>query len=948
MKDYQNSKNKNSNFKFIKDNFQEKEDFQYEKNKMNNKKQSNYQTFNNKNKSKSNKMKEDQLANLKTKNYEEELELIKSRIAKETPPCGFYYFNKADFNFSESDSEKENEEEIQNTNSTLNKIQDGELNEIKDKNREEPSIKEKNLWKKEKLYFKDLPISRKTLKGLLESKFIKMTPVQRYTLPHSLAGRDILGASKTGSGKTLSFIIPVLECLYKQKWTSLDGLGALLILPTRELAMQVFEVFRLVGKYHDFSIGLVIGGNSLEEEKSSLYKINILIGTPGRLSQHFTETVNFNTDNVQILCIDEADRILDEGFEEALNEIISYLPSKKRQTLLFSATLSRDLKRMAKVSLKSPEYINVSNTDAFLSIAKTETNEQKIDGNNKSTMQMDKINLQLNSNNDSTLNKNNKKIDGKDNNLENYSNSKKFSDVANASITNTNDLTPINLNQFYTLCETHQKLDILFSFLKTHKNSKCLIFLSSCKQVRYYTEIFRRLKLGMTFLDLHGKQKQGKRTNIFYTFLNKKNSVLFATDIASRGVDFPAVDWVIQLDCPEDIATYIHRVGRTARYKSKGNSLLMVNKKEEKLVEILQSKNVNIKKIKINNSKVVGLQPILRSLISENPDLIHLAQKAIKSYLKSIYLQSKKEIFDLKAIDVQQLALSYGLVNLPEIKISKKSENDLKNLKKKVMNEQDSDDSSDLEIEDDELANHINSGLNQNKKKSKLQKLKEKIAEKRQQKAVEINKKMMEGENINNLSAIGNEISNEEKKNADGFLKLKRKNDKSLYDENEGIARKVNVQEDEKNIENMNHSLKKNDYYEKLKAKLTLNQDEDKIKEKARIHDKHKADRLRSKQFDYEKHGINEEESENDISGEDTNDNVNKSYLEDLPLKEGKKKAENMNMNIKKIKKDEYIDSDGEIYNFKFSEDKILKKKEKSILNLKKGNVKMKFFFFMI
>jgi len=215
------------------------------------------------------------------------------------------------------------------------------------------------------------------------------------------------------------------------------------------------------------------------------------------------------------------------------------------------------------------------------------------------------------------------------------------------------------------------------------------------------------LKLGMTFLDLHGKQKQGKRTNIFYTFLNKKNSVLFATDIASRGVDFPAVDWVIQFDCPEDISTYIHRVGRTARYKSKGNSLLLVNKKEEKIVEILQGKNVKIQKIKINTSKVVGLQPILRSLISENYDLIHLAQKAIKSYLKSIYLQSNKDIFDIKAIDVQQLALSYGLVNLPEVKITRKSENDLKNMKKSLVNKQDEDDesSSDLDVEDEEFGN---------------------------------------------------------------------------------------------------------------------------------------------------------------------------------------------------------------------------------------------------
>ena len=897
--------------------------------------------------------KEEQFAIVqKAKNYEEELEKIKERVGQETPPCGYYYFNKDDFNLSESESDNENRKE--DSKSINNNEENKDNTIIKD---EEESPNHKNLWKREKFYFKDLPISRKTIKGLSESKFIKMTPVQRYTLPHSLACRDILGASKTGSGKTLCFIIPVLECLYRQKWTSLDGLGALLILPTRELAMQVFEVFRLVGKYHDFSIGLVIGGNNLEDEKSSLYKINILIGTPGRLSQHFSETANFNTDNIQILCIDEADRILDEGFEEALNEIISYLPSKKRQTLLFSATLSRDLRRMAKVSLKSPEYINVSNTDAFLSakaeIADSNAYNANIKNNNKN-LHMDKINLNLNDNPDSNNNNNN-------------SSKGQSADFNNPNANSNNDLTPINLNQFYTVCETHEKLDILFSFLKSHKNAKCLIFLSSCKQVRYYAEIFRRLKLGMTFLDLHGKQKQGKRTNIFYTFLNKKNSVLFATDIASRGVDFPAVDWVIQLDCPEDISTYIHRVGRTARYKSKGNSLLLVNRTEEKLVQILQSKNVNIKKLKINTSKVVGLQPILRSLISENSDLIHLAQKAIKSYLKSVYLQSKKDIFDIKAIDVQQLALSYGLVNLPEVKISRKSENDLKNLKKSVVNGQDAEsdeDSSDLEV-DEEDAEYFQGGprSDKSKKKSKLQKLKEKIAEKRQLKSKELNDIMMNDENGNLVVAKNKKeeaATNKEKKEDNGLLKLKRKSENKSAEVNEKVNKKemetdlvvdLKIKEkskvdkennDEKPQKNKIEENKKNDFYEKLKSKLVLNEDEDKIKEKARIHDKHRADRLKRKELDYEKHGLNDEESAeeeefgNEIEDEEQQFAVNKAYLEDLALNEEKKQKENGSG--KKPKKNEYVDSDGEIYNFKFVEDKKLKNKDKPKSMIKKGN----------
>ena len=899
MRDNKTNNENPMKVKFTKDNSDSENERDFKNQKSQKGKISN-QKFNNDkyNKSKKRNTKQDRENDniQKLKNYDEELIHLKTRISKETPPSGYYYFNKDDFNF-DSDSE------------------DSQENNEKDKlelNQDDEEIKPKTLWKKEKFYFKDLAVSRKTLKGLSESKFVKMTPIQRYTLPHSLSGKDILGSSKTGSGKTLCFIIPVIECLYRQKWSNLDGLGALLILPTRELAMQVFEVFRMVGKYHDFSIGLVIGGNNLQQEQERLYKINILIGTPGRLSQHFSETPYLTTDNVQILVIDEADRILDDGFETSINEIISYMPTKNRQTLLYSATLTKSIKRLAKVSLKSPEYISVNNVDAFLSVEKAEEMKENDNGENtkNKNVKLDQINLKLNSNQEQISNENNK--------LDKLSSSQKFN----------NDLTPINLNQFYTTCETHEKIDILFSFLKTHKSAKCLVFLSSCKQVRYYTEIFKRLKLGMTFLDLHGKQKQGKRTNIFYTYLNKKNTVLFATDIASRGVDFPAVDWVIQLDCPEDISTYIHRVGRTARYKSKGNSLLFVNKKEEKIVDYLQNKNIKIKKIKINTSKLVGLQPILRSLISENSELIHLAQKAIKSYLKSIYLQSNKDIFDIKTIDIQKLALSYGLVNLPELKITKKSENEMKNLKKSIMNAEEEDDSEyDRSVdENDDTENQNKLNEEPQRKKSKLQKLKEKISIKKQQKNQELNDILTNNPNKENLKKEQDKIKPEE------FLKLKRKNEnknvKNIEEEQEKKAEVLNNQ-----IISVKSENKKNDFYEKLKAKLVLNEDEDKIKEKSRISDKHRADRLKNKQFDYEKHGLNSD-GENDEEDEEFDDEQKLQREEELLLQEAEKK---ISEKTKKKKGDNFEDSDGETYNFKFSEDKKLKNKDKGRSIVRKG-----------
>lgn len=159
--------------------------------------------------------------------------------------------------------------------------------------------------------FEELPISRSTKDALKDSKFIKLTAIQRAALPHALCGRDVLGAAKTGSGKTLAFLIPLVERLYRSKWGRLDGLGALVISPTRELALQIFEELRRVGARHEFSAGLLIGGKDVDEEAARLLGMNILVATPGRLLQHMDETPGFDASTVQVLVLDEADRILD-------------------------------------------------------------------------------------------------------------------------------------------------------------------------------------------------------------------------------------------------------------------------------------------------------------------------------------------------------------------------------------------------------------------------------------------------------------------------------------------------------------------------------------------------------------------------------------------------------------------------------------------------------------
>lgn len=446
-------------------------------------------------------------------------------------------------------------------------------------------------------FFPDLPLSELTSSGLNASHFKTLTDIQSRAIPHALKGRDILGAAKTGSGKTLAFLVPVLENLYRKQWTEYDGLGALILSPTRELAIQIFEVMRKIGRYHSFSAGLVIGGKSLQEERERLGRMNILVCTPGRILQHLDQTAAFDTDNIQMLVLDEADRIMDMGFQSTVDAIVEHLP-KERQTMLFSATQTKKVSDLARLSLRDPEYVAVHEAAA--------------------------------------------------------------------------SATPATLQQHYIVCPLPEKLDTLWSFIRNSLKSKIMVFFSSGKQVRFVYEAFRHMQPGIPLLHLHGRQKQGARVDITKKFSSAKYSCLFATDIAARGLDFPAVDWVIQLDCPEDADTYIHRVGRTARYERDGRAVLFLEPNEEEgMIKRLEQKKITVDKINIRAKKQQSIKDQLQNMCFKDPSLKYLGQKAFTSYAKSVYVQKDKEVFDLKKLPLEEFAASLGLPGAPRIKFIK-------------------------------------------------------------------------------------------------------------------------------------------------------------------------------------------------------------------------------------------------------------------------------------
>jgi ATP-dependent RNA helicase DDX10/DBP4 len=490
--------------------------------------------------------------------------------------------------------------------------------------------------------FDDLPLSQATRDGLRASGYVTLTAIQRAALPHALCGRDVLGAAKTGSGKTLAFVVPLLEALYRARWTRLDGLGGLVLTPTRELAMQIFEELKKAGRKHDLSAGLLIGGRAVGEESARVAQLSVLVATPGRLLQHMDETPGFDASGLKVLVLDEADRCLDMGFSATLDAILANLPPPRRlqqntktrfggegddddendnddgakkksprttftydlpgrQTLLFSATQTRSVRDLARLQLSQPEYLS-----------------------------------------------------------------------AHAAAPSA---TPLRLQQAFCVLPADDKVDVLWSFVRSHLRARTIVFLSTCKQVRFLYEAFRRLRPGVPLRALHGGMKQQKRAAVFSEFGDSKGGgVLLATDVAARGLDFPSVDWVVQVDAPEDAAAYLHRVGRTARYMASGRALLLLAPSErEGALAALAAANVPIRQTRHNPQKVQRIGPALQALLSKSPELKAFAQRALAAYLRSVFLQPDKRTFDVTALPVEGLAASLGLPAAPRLRFLKKT-----------------------------------------------------------------------------------------------------------------------------------------------------------------------------------------------------------------------------------------------------------------------------------
>ncbi|KAF2170276.1 hypothetical protein M409DRAFT_64594 [Zasmidium cellare ATCC 36951] len=451
--------------------------------------------------------------------------------------------------------------------------------------------------KSEPQKFTELNLSERTMKAIQDMPFDTMTEIQRRGIPPLLAGRDVLGAAKTGSGKTLAFLIPAVEMLHSLRFKPRNGTGVIVVSPTRELALQIFGVARELMVHHTQTFGIVIGGANRRAEAEKLAKgVNLLIATPGRLLDHLQNTQGFVFKNVKALVIDEADRILEVGFEDEMRQIVKILPKEDRQTMLFSATQTTKVEDLARISLRAgPLYINVDHEEEHSTVA--------------------------------------------------------------------------GLEQGYVICEADMRFRMLFTFLKRHPQKKIIVFFSSCNCVKYYSELLNYIDLPV--LDLHGKQKQQKRTNTFFEFCNAKRGTLICTDVAARGLDIPAVDWIVQFDPPDDPRDYIHRVGRTARgANAKGKSLMFLQPSEVGFLNHLKEAKVPLVEFEIPPKKIMDIQSQLEMLIGKNYYLNKSAKDGYRSYLQAYASHSLRSVFNIHNLDLKKVAKGFGFSVPPKVDIN--------------------------------------------------------------------------------------------------------------------------------------------------------------------------------------------------------------------------------------------------------------------------------------
>lgn len=356
--------------------------------------------------------------------------------------------------------------------------------------------------------FADLNVREDIVASLSEAGIIFPFPIQAMTLPVALGGNDIIGQAKTGTGKTLGFGIPALQRVIREGDHGYEDLAfpgapqALIVAPTRELAIQVGADLAQASKHSNISITTIYGGRPYEEQIAALKAgTDVIVGTPGRLIDLNRQRV-LNLKQVRTVVLDEADEMLDLGFLPDVERILAALPPV-RQAMLFSATMPGAVITMARRYMSRPTHIRAQDP-----------------GDDES-------------------------------------------------------LTKRNIRQLVYRAHNMDKDEMVARLLQAEGRGKTIIFTQTKRSAAKLTD--ELVDRGFNAGSLHGDLGQGAREQALKAFRSGKVDILVATDVAARGIDVDDVTHVVNLQCPDDENTYLHRVGRTGRAGNTGTAVTFVD-----------------------------------------------------------------------------------------------------------------------------------------------------------------------------------------------------------------------------------------------------------------------------------------------------------------------------------------------------------------------------------
>ncbi|GBE60443.1 DEAD DEAH box helicase [Babesia ovata] len=534
--------------------------------------------------------------------------------------------------------------------------------------------------------FSDLSstLSERVIRSLSSCSFVQMTVIQSRSIPRILDGCDVLIRSATGSGKTLTFLVPALQRLVcprnGAKITRQDGTCVMMICPTRELSVQTRDTFsKLARPFPWIVVAALMGGDSRKSEKAQIRKgITVVIGTPGRVLDHCESTASFKVSNMEMFVLDEADRLLDMGFEVKIRGIYKFLMASrdvesagKLQTVMTSATLTDAVHKLADFCLRTNrETIGVD--DDFLAMPSTLTHEYVVVECKDKLICLVSLLLKYVSNGEKVLIfvANCQTVVYFHRLLQSLT----WPTVAGAK-KGKRDISSKVAKQLDTYSNTIDEYEMM-----TGEDARQ--FKGSIEGRPKGLPVFSKVPIHM----LHGSMEVNDRAGYMSDFMSHDRAIMISTDVASRGLNMSKVDRVIQYDPPQQLEEYIHRSGRTARLGGKGNAILLLMPHEVHFIQALRQRGIHVKQVMeglvwsyieqtfvpkhlrgFKGYNISFLRNCFSDLVSADAELLSIAQSAFRAAVQSYksYARDLRRTFDFKKLHLGHYAAAYCLKQRP-------------------------------------------------------------------------------------------------------------------------------------------------------------------------------------------------------------------------------------------------------------------------------------------